>query len=498
MFRLKNLPLTISLVVVVSLIVGWGISMVWAWTNPTASPPSANVATPINVSSTGQYKTGIVGFSTSGYDPNYGLTVGNNATYGLKSDKASWFGSSITANGYIRSGAYFYGPTDSWAVLAGDTNIYLDIDEDNDGDNYLYIRDGANGVLVTVEEATGEVGIGTTTPSAKLHVVGGVRITGLVNCNTIDTDANGNLSCGTDAGGSAIGGGGTKNYIPKFTSGDDIGDSSMSTSGNNVIIHSGNLTIDNGGLLVDYNLSVGGWTNITGKLKVNSTIEADGQIYAHGNIQTEGRFYGLLGKARCYTRAAGKTSPWPRCDDGDYMIGMDISQSSGDVVNISCCGSSQNPPPGGGGGGDPGDPCLVEGTKIKMADGTIKNIEDIKVGEKVLAYDIGQKKVIEQMVLKTSIHPDYRGGYYLIETESGHQLKATGNHPLYVGDSYVLTSDLRPLDVLYILRNGEIVSTRIKSISFISEPMSVYNFEIENDQNYFGNEILVHNAVKPI
>jgi len=133
-----------------------------------------------------------------------------------------------------------------------------------------------------------------------------------------------------------------------------------------------------------------------------------------------------------------------------------------------------------------------------MADGIVKNIEDIKVGEKVLAYDIGKGEITEQMVLKTSIHPDYQGGYYLIETESSHQLKATGNHPLYVGDNYVLTSDLKPLDTLYVLEDGKIVQTRIKSISFISEAISVYNFEIEKDQNYFGNDILVHNAAKSI
>ncbi len=59
----------------------------------------------------------------------------------------------------------------------------------------------------------GNLGVGTTSPFAKLSTAGSayiggnltatgtVAFTGLVGCNTIDTDANGVLSCGTDEGG---------------------------------------------------------------------------------------------------------------------------------------------------------------------------------------------------------------------------------------------------------------------------------------------------------
>ena len=45
-------------VVILALALSIGISYVSAWTTPTATPPSSNVAAPINVSSTAQTKTG--------------------------------------------------------------------------------------------------------------------------------------------------------------------------------------------------------------------------------------------------------------------------------------------------------------------------------------------------------------------------------------------------------------------------------------------------------
>ena len=65
----------------------------------------------------------------------------------------------------------------------------------------IYIE--GNPVIINNDAGTGNIGIGTTGPTQKLHVVGNARITGLVSCNTIDTDASGNLVCGTDETGAA-------------------------------------------------------------------------------------------------------------------------------------------------------------------------------------------------------------------------------------------------------------------------------------------------------
>jgi len=56
-------------------------------------------------------------------------------------------------------------------------------------------------------DVDGDVGIGTTTPNQDLTVVGGGQFTSLSSCDTIDTDVNGILTCGTDATGGGGGGG---------------------------------------------------------------------------------------------------------------------------------------------------------------------------------------------------------------------------------------------------------------------------------------------------
>lgn len=71
--------------------------------------------------------------------------------------------------------------------------------------------------------SNGNLGIGTQQPSEKLHVVGNARVSGLVSCDTIDTDSNGVLSCGTDDGGSGGVGIGTANTITFWPTTNTIG-----------------------------------------------------------------------------------------------------------------------------------------------------------------------------------------------------------------------------------------------------------------------------------
>ena len=84
--------------------------------------------------------------------------------------------------------------------------------------------------------------------------------------------------------------------------------------------------------------------------------------------------------------------------------------------------------------------CFPAKTKVLMADYTYRNIEDIKVGDKVIGYEefaekSGAKRKIEvATVLQTFIHVESE--LISIETQEGNSVTATPNHPFLVQSGY--------------------------------------------------------------
>lgn len=137
-----------------------------------------------------------------------------------------------------------------------------------------------------------------------------------------------------------------------------------------------------------------------------------------------------------------------------------------------------------------GEKCFIGGTQILMADGSLKNIEDIQIGEMVKSYDEAAKSIVYDRITEV-FHdtPDQMVNDYYLSVND--KLGVTPEHPLYINSEWIQAKDLAIGDQLY---QGEVVS-----IEKIYERVPTYNLETEKYHNYlvkFGNDIVIaHNVV---
>jgi hypothetical protein len=156
----------------------------------------------------------------------------------------------------------------------------------------------------------------------------------------------------------------------------------------------------------------------------------------------------------------------------------------------------------GGGGGS----CFVAGTKVTMGDGSEKNIEDVIEGDEVVSFNEStlQNEVKKVIGLKTPIHND------LVKYEFANQtsIVCTFDHPFYVGDlelasytpfltnkRYELNKEVKQIKVsdMVYLSNG-VSRTAIKDIIELDEKdTQTYIISVEDNHNFYANQILVHN-----
>ncbi len=74
--------------------------------------------------------------------------------------------------------------------------------------------------------------------------------------------------------------------------------------------------------------------------------------------------------------------------------------------------------------------CLIEGTKIKMADGSEKNIEDVRTGDMVLSYNPAKAEQIPAMALK-SVRTGVAKDFDVLVYENGNYAEMYQEHSIY-------------------------------------------------------------------
>ena len=149
-------------------------------------------------------------------------------------------------------------------------------------------------------------------------------------------------------------------------------------------------------------------------------------------------------------------------------------------------------------------PCFVEGTPILLEDGTYVNIENVKVGDRVLSFDFKNNESIGSNVL--NIFSKRVNKVVKYKFESGKELVATEDHPIYViGKGWTSYSDSLS-NTLYNLEEpvkkieiGDVIKLYNQTDILINTEIlegeyTVYNLsEVEKYHNYYANNVLSHN-----
>ena len=139
--------------------------------------------------------------------------------------------------------------------------------------------------------------------------------------------------------------------------------------------------------------------------------------------------------------------------------------------------------------------CFKEGTLVATEDG-LKPIENIQVGDKVLAYDEETGEQAYKKVVRLFRNETYEWYHIFVNDE---EIVCTGGHPFYSTkyDKFVAAKDLETDDKL-LFSNGEYGIINRIEVEVLSEPQTTYNFEVEDFHTYYvgENEVLTHNKCR--
>jgi hypothetical protein len=146
--------------------------------------------------------------------------------------------------------------------------------------------------------------------------------------------------------------------------------------------------------------------------------------------------------------------------------------------------------------------CFIAGTKVTMADGTLKNIEDIKVGDIVKGHK-GNNEVIK-------LDPTLLSERKLYSFNDNEHYFFTSEHPFMTEEGWKsikpektkerdgielynqLKGELKIGDKL-VTEKGLIEIKEIKSKEMNYPKMPLYNFNVSNDNSYIADGYVVHN-----
>lgn len=134
--------------------------------------------------------------------------------------------------------------------------------------------------------------------------------------------------------------------------------------------------------------------------------------------------------------------------------------------------------------------CFIAGTQVELANGHLRNIEDVRVGDVVLSMEPATGWLLPARVTDVIRHEasEMQGGYLLLNENLG----VTPEHLVYVNGTWQAAGIIKVGDQL-LSKTGKMVA--VTHIRFVQACEPVYNIHTDQDvHNYFANGVLVHNA----
>jgi len=135
--------------------------------------------------------------------------------------------------------------------------------------------------------------------------------------------------------------------------------------------------------------------------------------------------------------------------------------------------------------------CFIAGTMVLTATGLVA-IEKLAAGDKVISTNPDTLEIAEKTVLETYVRKVDKLVHITI---NGEEIVTTDNHPFYVqGRGFIEAGNLLVGDKLVSV-NGEDLIVEDYHIELTEEPVSVYNFQVEDFHTYFVGDcaVWVHN-----
>ena len=148
--------------------------------------------------------------------------------------------------------------------------------------------------------------------------------------------------------------------------------------------------------------------------------------------------------------------------------------------------------------------CYAAGTKILMADGTEKNIEDISVGDMILGFDEKFKPLSSKADIKSRVTHVFHRKSEVVEIKHSYlrDIYVTPDHPIASSTSanrgkFIKAEDLRPdKNPLYQINISNKSFSPLYSYTKKFDPnniVDVYNIETEC-HTYIANSVATHNC----